>query len=411
MDSQRILITGISSHWGGRVAQMLEREPEVEAIVGIDTSEPRHELERTEFVRIGVDQPALRRIIRAAAIDTVIDTRLIDDPAGHSLREAQQTNVTGTRSLLASCTGEGGTVRKLIVKASARYYGCERGAPAFLSEDLPTPPKPRTVIERALVSAEEALSEYALRNPAQTVTVVRFADPIGRLPGSHLALLALPVVPSILGFDPRVQLIHEDDVVGVLAHAAAHRLPGVFNAAADGVLALSEIASMLGKPLLPVLPPWGTVTAAAQLRRLGLPIPVELLRELRAGRGLDNRRLKASGYAYRYTTREAILKLRAQQRLRPLLRSGGTAYRYDREVEEFLRRSPSVRRGGDGDASRPARAGNGPYDELSAVELIELIGSLEPAALARLREYEAAHRARTPVLEALDRHLARRGSP
>ena len=133
--------------------------------------------------------------------------------------------------------------------------------------------------------------------PELTVTILRMADVIGpELRGSQLALLSLPVVPSILGFDPRWQFVHEDDVIGVLEHAArAASFQGVYNVAGDGVLALSEVASLLGKPLLPVLPPWGTVFAAAQLRRLGLRIPVEMLRQLRFGRGLDNRRLKSSG--------------------------------------------------------------------------------------------------------------------
>src|SRR5204863_7356716 len=80
------------------------------------------------------------------------------------------------------------------------------------------------------------------------------------------------------------------------------------------------------------------------LRRLGVRVPLEMVRQLRHGRGLDNRRLKAAGYRYKYTSREVVLKLRAHQRLRPLLRSGGGSYRYEREVEEFLRWSPSVGR-------------------------------------------------------------------
>jgi UDP-glucose 4-epimerase len=227
-------------------------------------------------------------------------------------------------------------------------------------------------------------------------------------------LFSLPVVPSILGFDPRCQFIHEDDIVGVLAHAVRNDIPGIYNAAADGVLALSEVASLLGKPLLPVLPPWGPGFAAAQLRRLGLRVPVELLRQLRYGRGLDNRRLKASGYSYRYTSREAVLKLRAHQRLRPLLRSGSSSYRYEREVEEFLRRSPSVQsaaergRGGRGRSPGPAIDS---YDQLSAGELIEVISSLDVDGLAALRRHESANRAREAILDALDRSLARkRGS-
>ena len=87
---------------------------------------------------------------------------------------------------------------------------------------------------------------------------------------SHIDLFSLPVVPMILGFDPRYQFVHEDDVVHALEHAVGHDLPGVFNVAGDGVLALSEVAGLLGKPYVPLLPPWGTGLAAAALRRLGV---------------------------------------------------------------------------------------------------------------------------------------------
>jgi UDP-glucose 4-epimerase len=139
-----------------------------------------------------------------------------------------------------------------------------------------------------------------------------------------------------------------------------------------------------------------------------LAVPLEVVRELRFGRGLDNRRLKAAGYTYRYTTREALLKLRAHQRLRPLLRSGGDSYRYEREVEEFLRWSPSVQRAA-GAAPKNSELGDAPpdYDQLPAAEVVGLISSLEPEAAARLRRYEAQNLARDEVLEALDRRLAR----
>lgn len=400
-----MLITGVSSHWGGRLAQELEGDPQVEAIVGIDTDDPRHELARTEFVRLDVQPALIRRIVTAAAIDTVIDTRLVTDPLQPG-KHAHEVNVGGTDALLEACDGPESTVTKLIFKSSAQCYGSEADDPAFFSEDMSRKRPARTPIERDVIDAEQALSGFAARNPATIVTTLRFATEIG---GSRLPLLSLPVVPAMLGFDPRCQFIHENDVIGALVYAARHSLPGPYNAAADGVLALSEVASLLGKPLLPIMPPWGTAFAAAQLRRLGLPIPLEALRELRFGRGLDNRRLKAAGYSYRYTTREALLKLRAQQRLRPLLRSGADTYRYEREVEEFLRRSPSVLQARD---SRPPNSGsNGPtisgYDQLSADEVIGLVASLEDEPARRLRAYEAAHRARHAVLEAIDRRLAR----
>jgi UDP-glucose 4-epimerase len=413
MESRRILITGLSSHWGGRLAQALERVPSLEAIIGVDTGDPRHQLDRTEFVRVDTEHARIRRIIRAAAIDTVIDTRLMVDPIAVGLREAHEVNVLGTLNILAACGGEDSPVRKFVFKSSADFYGSASDDPAFFTEEMSPTHAPSTPIERDIVEAERAVAEFAARHRGATVTVLRFAEPIGpELRGAYLALLALPVVPTIFGFDPRWQLIHEDDVVGVLEHATRNDLPGIYNAAADGVLALSEIVSLLGKPILPVLPPWGTTFAAAQLRRLGLRTPVELLAQLRFGRGLDNRRLKAAGYAYRYTTREAVLKLRAHQRLRPLLRSGSESYRYEREVEDFLRWSPSVQatraRAADKDDGAPPLSG---YDELSSDELVGIIASLEAPALHRLREYEASNRARAAVLDALDRGLSRKGFP
>jgi UDP-glucose 4-epimerase len=409
MDSRRILVTGVSRPEGGRLTQWLERQPGIEAIVGVDTHEPQHEFERAEFVRIDPHHAQFGRILRAAAIDTVVDTRLVDDPLRISLKDANEVNVTGTISLLAACGGPGSRVRKLVFKSSAHYYGGDPGNPAFLSEEIGRTRAPRTAIESDVVAAEAAVESFAARHPAITVTVLRLADQVGaEARSSYLSLLALPAVPSLLGFDPRCQLIHEEDVVGALGHAAIHHLPGTYNAAADGVLALSEVASLLGKPLLPVLPPWGSGLAAAQLRRLGLRIPVELLGQLRFGRALDNRRLKAAGYTYRYTTREAVLMLRAQQAGRPLLDRGGDSYRYEREVEEFLRWSPSVRGApvaGGPSPHPPERAQPGSYDELSAGEVIEIISSLESDALTRLRSYEASHLAREAVLEALDATL------
>ena len=117
----------------------------------------------------------------------------------------------------------------------------------------------------------------------------------------------------------------------------------MFNVAGDGVLALTEVAGLLGKPYAPILPPWGTGLAAAALRRVGVRIPPEALAQLRFGRGVDNRRFKASGFRYQHTTREAVLKLGEHLRLHPVVRGAREPYRYEREVEEFLRWSPHVR--------------------------------------------------------------------
>jgi UDP-glucose 4-epimerase len=344
MDSRRILVTGLSTFWGGRLAQTLEADPDVETVIGVDARDPTVELERTEYVRVGTQHALIRRIVMAAEIDTVIDTRLTVDSTVASARDAHENNVIGTMNILAACSGPGSPVRKVIVKSSAHYYGCERDDPAFFTEEMRRPHPPRTPIERDIVEVESAVEDFAGKNPEVTVCVLRFVNSLG--PGlrtAHTRLLALPVIPCILGFDPRYQFIHEDDIVGCLEHAARQDLRGVYNAAGDGVLVLSEVAGLLGKPLAPLLPPLGTGLVAAPLRRAGLRFPSELLNQLRYGRGLDNRRLKAAGYQYRYTTREAVQRFAEHLRLAPILQGAPEPYRYEREVEEFLRWSPSVR--------------------------------------------------------------------
>ena len=308
----RVLITGLSTYWGGRLAQALERDPEVEVIVGVSPADPTCELTRTEYVRVGAQHALLQRIVHAAAIDTVVDTRLIVDSVHASERAAHENNVIGTMNILAACGGAGSPVRKVVFKSSAHYYGCERDDPAYFTEEMPRPHPPRTPIERDIVEAERAVHAFAEREPG--VDRERPALPERARPGhphQPHALLSLPAVPCILGFDPRYQFIHEDDIAGVLEHAARHDLRGIYNAAGDGVLVLSEVASLLGKPLAPILPPWGT--GARRCRgapRVGLRIPPEMLQQLRFGRALDNRRLKAAGYRFRATSRETVAGLR-----------------------------------------------------------------------------------------------------
>jgi UDP-glucose 4-epimerase len=343
----RVLVTGISTYWGGRLAQAIEREPGVDAIIGVSPEDPTCELGRTEFVRLGLQHALLRRIVQAAEIDTVIDTRLVVDSLQASPRVAHEANVIGTMNILAACGGPDSPVRKLIFKSSGHYYGCEQDDPAFFTEEMRRPHPPRTRLESDIVEAEKAVDGFAQRNPDVTVTVLRFVNALGPdLQTSHTELFGLPAVPCILGFDPRYQFIHEEDLVGVLRFAVEHDLPGIYNAAGDGVLALSEVASLLGKPLAPILPPWGSSLAAAALRPLGVRVPDEMRNQLRYGRGLDNRKLKAAGCSYGFTSREAVLKHAEAMRARPLRRGEGEPYRYEREVEDFLRWSPSVRRKG-----------------------------------------------------------------
>jgi UDP-glucose 4-epimerase len=351
--ARRILVTGISSYWGGRLAQALEGFESVEAIIGVDEREPKRELERTEFVKVGNQHSLLQRIVRAAEIDTVIDTRLLVNSVTASARSTHENNVIGTMNILAACEGESSPVRRFVFKSSSHWYGCEQDDPAFFTESMRRKHPPRTGLERDISEAESAVADFARRHPAVDVTVLRCTNVLGPdVDTAFTRLLGLPAVPMVLGFDPRIQFVHEDDVVHALEHAALHEIPGVYNVAADGVLALSESISLAGKLALPVIPPYGAGLLAGPLRRLGVRVPDEMWNLLRFGRGLDNRSYKAAGFEYGYTTRETVLRLAEHLRLNPVMRGVEHGYRYEREVEEFLRWSPHVRRNRESEGDR-----------------------------------------------------------
>jgi UDP-glucose 4-epimerase len=432
--SKRVLVTGLSTYWGGRLAQALEQDPEIETVIGVDRRPPKVELQRTEWVEVADSHSLIRRIVQGAEIDTVVDTRLVVDSVVTSARRAHENNVIGTLNVLAACSGADSCVKKFVFKSSAHYYGAEQDDPAYFTEEMARPHPPRTALERDIVEAEAAVQEFRDKHPDITVTVLRFANGLGpQLNTSHMRYFALPMIPTILGFDPRYEFIDSDDMAGVLEHVVHHDLDGIYNAGADGVLALTEVTDLLGKQWVPLLPPWGTGIAAASLRRAGLAIPPEMLQQLRFGRALDNRKLKATGYRYRYTTRETVLRLREYQRVAPLLGAthprSGEGYRYERQVEEFLRRSPSVV-GRDRPAepvrnvvpggrklSKPARRPRRPvtappeYDELESEEVIALLRTFDAPDLEALRRYEAGRAGREPVLRAIDSLLARARSP
>jgi UDP-glucose 4-epimerase len=343
--SRRILVTGLSTYWGARLAQALEGFEQIEAIIGVDAREPTRELERTEFIKVSNQHSLLQRIVRAAEIDTVIDTRLIVNSLTASPRDTHENNVIGTMNILAACTGADSPVRKFVFKSSTHYYGAEQDDPAFFTERMRRPHPPRSRIERDIVEAEEAVADFADKRPEVTVTMLRCANVLGPdVDTNFTRMFSLPLVPMVFGFDPRLQFVHEDDIVHALEHAALSSIPGVYNVAGDGVLALSEVIALLAKRPLPALPPIGTATLLAPLRRLGVRIPDEMLNLLRFGRGVDNRLYKAAGFDYGYTSREAVIDLGEHMRLEPIMRGHEQRYHYEREVEEFLRWSPHVRR-------------------------------------------------------------------
>jgi UDP-glucose 4-epimerase len=342
----RVLVTGLGTFWGSRLAQELEARRDVEVVVGVDTTEPMLPLERTEFVRTDSSHSILQRIVHATQVDTILHAHLVVDSTKLSGRAMHEINVIGTMNLLAAAGAAGSPVRKIVVKSSTLVYGSNYQDPYFFREETPRTRGPKTGIERTLLESESFVRDFAEDNPHVLVTVLRFSNVLGDhmvTPFAHA--LRLPAAPELLGFDPRLQFIHEDDVVNALMYTTTHDVPGIYNVAGDGMVTWSEVCRIMGRHRLP-LPPVLANLAVEPLRAMRLvDLPPEMLALLRYGRGVDNSRFKRTGFRYKYTTAGAVDAFARSLRLQRAVGSSHPTYRYERDVETFFRHSPAVVRG------------------------------------------------------------------
>jgi len=347
---RRVLVTGLGSFWGGRVAEALEKDPDIELIVGVDTVDPVVPLERTEFVRADQSYSILNRIVKATQVDTILHTFLVVDSTRANARQLHEQNVIGTMNLLAAAGAPGTSVRQVVVKSSTLVYGSSWKDPTWFREEMSRVGAARSRVELSLVEAESYLRDFAEDNPNVTVTLLRFSNVVGTdIVTPITRALQLPLVPCIFGFDPLFQFVEEDDVVRSIEFVTRSNLAGIYNVAGDGRLPWSEVAAICGKRLVP-MPPILTEWAAAPLSRVNVELPQELLDLLRYGRGVDNRRLKSAGFVYRYTSAGAVRNFAGALRLQSTVGSRRPSYKYEQDVEQFFRHSPAIVRDNDGNA-------------------------------------------------------------
>jgi UDP-glucose 4-epimerase len=305
---RRILITGVGSYLGGLLAAQLERDPGVETVVGIDTRRPHVQLDRTEFVEADIRDPGIGALIREVAPDSVVHNKIVRQPGpGMSPRAMHDINVIGSLQLLAACE-RAPTIEAIVVRGSAGIYGSEPHAPQFLTEEMTRLFPLRTRFQRDVGEIENYFETYSRRRPHVICTMLRYQQAIGPSLDTQITrYLSQPACPTYLGFDPRIQLVHEDDALDALVAAVRNPVRGAVNVAGRGTIGLSRMIRMAGRPQLPIAGPLFTpVTGAA--RRLGMSAYSDDFRRLlRYGRAVDIRRLAEEvGAGPRFSTVAAV---------------------------------------------------------------------------------------------------------
>ncbi len=323
-----VLVTGVSRFVGGNMAARLAADPSIERVLGVDTVPPRRDLlrrmGRAEFVRADIRNPLIAKVIATAKVDTVVHAAVSAasrGAGGHSTMK--EMNVIGTMQLLAACQ-KSASVSRFVVKSTSAVYGATPRDPAMFTERSEPRAFGSSGYAKDAVEIEGYVRGFARRRDDVAVTVLRFSNLIGpRIETVLTRYFALPVVPTVLGYDARVQLLHEEDALAVLERATKEHLPGVFNVGGDGVLLLSQAVRRAGRIPVPV-PERAVSTVAALFRSTRfVDFSPEQTRFLSFGRVLDTTALRTEfGFTPRWTTAQAFDDYVRGRGLRPTIDPG-----------------------------------------------------------------------------------------
>ncbi len=251
MSAGVVAVTGLGTFLGRRLVERLLSSARVR-VVGLDHRRPFRVDERVRFHRVDLTEPTadsrLADVLRRERVDAVVHTAFRVEPTP-DLEMDHELETIGSLHVMNACSAA--KIRRLVVASSTMLYGPRPDNPNVLTESHPLRghPEAHTVMNR--VEVEDLLADWRNGHPDTEVTVLRPCWVFGPTYWDHVVrYFSLPVVPMVMGYDPLVQLLHEDDLLFAFEQATLAPHPGVFNLVGSGVLPLSTLLRLGGKRVL-----------------------------------------------------------------------------------------------------------------------------------------------------------------
>jgi UDP-glucose 4-epimerase len=238
----RVVITGVCGRLGKTLARRLHRE---RAVVGVDRRPFPDKPKDIEHKELDIRRKKLKDVFRLGGVDAVVHLGIMHDPRA-SASEHHSWNVAGFAKLCEYVAQF--EVKKLVVLSSANVYGPQPDNPQFLTEEAPLLGGQNFSEIRDLVEVDMLAQSFFWKRPETETVILRPVHILGTVKNAPSNFLRLPAIPTALGFDPMIQVIHETDVVSAIQLALRPGVRGIFNIAGPEPLPLSRIIKMLGRP-------------------------------------------------------------------------------------------------------------------------------------------------------------------
>ena len=307
----RVALTGPTGDFGTLLLPRLRDDARVSRILTLGTrgtSGPRLTHHRVDLTRYDVESE-LVDLLGEAQIDVLYHLAFLHGRT-RSGAFAHEVEVIGTLHVLAAAARAG--VKKLVVPSYTLVYGARPDNPALLTEDAPLHGSSTSRFVSDRVEVEKQVAAFRTAHPEVEVTVFRFAPVLGPTADNPATrFFRRPVAPTLLGFDPLWQAVHEEDACSALLQALDRPAAGVFNVVSADVLPLSAMIGLARSRALPLPAP----LARAILRGLNTAgvtaTPVTLLDYLHYACVADGTRCRqVLDFVPRYSARQALQALR-----------------------------------------------------------------------------------------------------
>jgi len=261
---EKVLIVGVARGQGRLLARRLSRDLKV---VGVDTDEWERRPAGVPFYRTDVRSRAFEDAMRKEQPDAVVHLGTVRHFRGPETQRFD-VNVRGTRKLLDHCRSYG--VKKLVVLSTSYVYGALPDNPSFMAEDHPLLAGRNYPEIRDLVEVDSLATAFMWQYPDIRTSILRPVPTLGYYSdNSIVSYLRQSRVVVMMGFNPMLQFMHEEDLVEAVALALERRLRGIFNVTGPGEVPLRVAIRETGGRPLPLPEPVAR-PLLARLFRLGL---------------------------------------------------------------------------------------------------------------------------------------------